>query len=121
MSIRLTDADIERLNIVRDTILKNVRYHYTIPYLAHVAGINEFKLKLGFKALFGLPVFDFLTEHRMKLAMELMQTHNLTISEIAYRCGYNYVTNFCAAFRRRYHISPSEYRRAIPETANMSI
>ena len=118
MPVQLTDADIERLTLVRDTILKNIRYHYTIPYLAHTAGINEFKLKIGFKALFGQPVFDFLTDHRMRLATQLMQTNNYSIGEIAHRCGYSHSTNFCAAFRRRFGMRPSEYKKSIPETLN---
>ncbi|MDF2192627.1 AraC family transcriptional regulator [Paraflavitalea sp. CAU 1676] len=115
MQIQLTEADVQRLALVRETILKNLRYHYTIPTLAQTAGINEFKLKTGFKALYGQPVFDFLTEHRMKMAMELMESNNYSIGEIAHRCGYNHPTNFCAAFRRRYHIRPSDYRKSIPE------
>jgi AraC-like DNA-binding protein len=107
---QLTEDDVQKLTLVRDTILKNLRYHNTIPCLAHLAGINEFKLKTGFKALFGKPIFDFLTDQRMKLAMELMATNNYSIGEVAHRCGYNHSTNFCAAFRRRFHIRPSDYK-----------
>jgi AraC-like DNA-binding protein len=121
MQVQLTDADVQRLAIVRETILKNLRYHYTIPCLAQTAGINEFKLKTGFKALYGQPVFDFLTEHRMKMAMELMESNNYSIGEIAHRCGYNHPTNFCAAFRRRYHIRPSDYRKSIPDGVRSAV
>ena len=113
MQVQLSEADVQRLALVRETILKNLRYHYTIPCLAQTAGINEFKLKTGFKALYGQPVFDFLTENRMKMAMELMESNNYSIGEIAHRCGYNHPTNFCAAFRRRYHIRPSDYRKSL--------
>lgn len=105
----LTDADLEKLALVRDTILKNVRYHYTIPYLAHAAGMNEFKLKTGFKSVYGQPLFIYLTNHRMKLATQLLETGNYSVGEIAYRCGYNHPTNFCAAFRRKFNVRPSEF------------
>jgi AraC-like DNA-binding protein len=121
MQVQLTDADVQRLALVRETILKNLRYHYTIPTLAQTAGINEFKLKTGFKALYGQPVFDFLTEQRMKMAMELMESNNYSIGEIAHRCGYNHPTNFCAAFRRRYHIRPSDYRRNATDAIRSAI
>jgi AraC-like DNA-binding protein len=111
MLVHLTDADLQKLATVRETILKNVRYHYTIPYLAHAAGLNEFKLKTGFKAVYGQPVFDFLTDNRMKLAVQLLETGNYSVSEIAYRCGYNHPTNFCAAFRRRFQLRPTDYKK----------
>jgi AraC family transcriptional activator of pyochelin receptor len=111
MLIHLTDADLEKLALVRETILKNIRYHHTIPYLAHAAGLNEFKLKTGFKSVYGQPLFDFLTDQRMKLAIQLLESGNYTVSEIAYRCGYNHPTNFCAAFRRRFHVKPTEYKK----------
>ena len=113
MLVHLTDADLQKLETVKETILKNVRYHYTIPYLAHSAGLNEFKLKTGFKAVYGQPVFDFLTDNRMKLAIQLLETGNYTISEIAYRCGYNHPTNFCAAFRRRFQLRPTDYKKNV--------
>lgn len=121
MQIQLSEADVQRLALVRETIMKNLRYHYTIPTLAQTAGINEFKLKTGFKALYGQPVFDFLTEQRMRMAMELMESNNYSIGEIAHRCGYNHPTNFCAAFRRRYHIRPSDYRKNIPEQIKSAV
>lgn len=120
MLVHLTDADLQKLETVKETILRNVRYHYTIPYLAHAAGLNEFKLKTGFKAVYGQPVFDFLSDNRMKLAIQLLETGNYSVSEIAYRCGYNHPTNFCAAFRRRFQLRPTDYKKNV-DIKNASI
>ena len=34
----------------------------------------------------------------------------MAISEVAFRCGFEDATSFSRAFRRKYGISPSEYR-----------
>ncbi|MFJ1322916.1 helix-turn-helix domain-containing protein [Capnocytophaga canis] len=35
---------------------------------------------------------------------------NKSISEIAEACGYDYVSHFSTAFKRKYHVSPLKFR-----------
>lgn len=54
-----------------------------------------------------------LDETRFSIASEYLQNTQLSIEEIASRCGYGDVSNFRKAFRRWSGISPSEYRELI--------
>jgi AraC family transcriptional activator of pyochelin receptor len=47
-----TDYDRERLHFARDYLLEHRSLPPSLPELARVAGLNEFKLKKGFKELF---------------------------------------------------------------------
>ncbi len=46
-----------------------------------------------------------------RCASELRQGAHLTISEVAFRCGFNDMSYFSRAFRRRFGVTPRDYRR----------
>lgn len=79
--------------------------------LSKAAAINEFKLKAGFKHLFGLSVFDCLQEARMEKARELLLTTNDPLKNICVLSGYPRMTNFITAFRKRFGYTPGSLRR----------
>ncbi len=111
--LRLTDAEISKLEYVRQLIESNLRTHYTIPTIAQAVGLNEFKLKTGFKALYGKPIFEFLQELRMDKALYYLHNTDLPINEISYQVGYGSPTNFVAAFRKRFGRKPTEEKKFI--------
>ncbi|MFT4016884.1 MAG: helix-turn-helix transcriptional regulator [Agriterribacter sp.] len=86
--------------------------------MAHKVGINDLKLKSGFKALFGNTVFGYLHALRMQKANELLQQNELTISEIAAYCGYEYVQHFITAFKKNYGVTPGYFITRIKDEAN---
>ena len=49
---------------------------------------------------------------RVRYAQELLESTPLTVSEIAYRCGYSDPPNFHHQFRRHAACTPAEYRAA---------
>lgn len=106
-----TEAQISKIRQAAAVIAKNIRYHYTIPVIADEVGLNEFLLKTLFKMEYGIAPFQYLTNLRMERAIELMDQGH-TIQYIARAVGYDHATNFCAAFRRRYGVSPKNYKKS---------
>ncbi len=102
----LSQWDIERLERARRILLERMVDPPTIPELARQAGINEPKLKEGFRRLFGSPVFVYLRNHRMEEACRLLRERRYTVTEVALRVGYANPSKFAAAFRRRFGVSP---------------
>ena len=62
------DYDRERLVYARDYLLDNIDTPPSLTQLAKTAGINEYKLKRGFKEMFGNTVFGYLSEIRLEKA-----------------------------------------------------
>ncbi|QHQ63230.1 response regulator [Anaerocolumna sedimenticola] len=60
----------------------------------------------------GLPYSVFVLKLRMELASSLLMDTNDKIQDIALRCGFNDSNYFNRMFRREYHISPEQYRKA---------
>lgn len=52
-----------------------------------------------------------LLEHRMKCGAELLETTKFMIEHVARLSGYDSAPAFAGAFRRKYTLTPSEYRR----------
>ncbi|MEQ9402773.1 MAG: helix-turn-helix transcriptional regulator [Cyclobacteriaceae bacterium] len=62
---------------------------------------------------------DFTNGYRIEKAKKLLLDHafrNHKIAYIAYECGFNSLSSFNAAFKKIADVSPSEYRKAEPES-----
>ena len=97
----------------RSLLEENLACPLSLPELAHRAGTNERKLTALFRSLVGMTVFDFLGERRLELARQLLEESNLQVRQIAERVGYQNPGDFTRAFRRRYEVTPRDYRRGL--------
>lgn len=84
----------------------------TLPELTHIIGTNERKITELFRQRVGMTVFDYFGEMRLETARRLLEGSDLRIQLIADRVGYRNAGDFTRAFRRRYGVSPREYRQA---------
>jgi AraC-like DNA-binding protein len=107
---KVSDKDAERLHLVRALIDKNPDTHHTLASLSRLTGLNEFKLKKGFKALFGTTVMGYLHTQRMAIAKRLLLETSLTVGDIAEQCGYAYAQSFSTAFKKYFGVTPEGMR-----------
>jgi DNA-binding response OmpR family regulator len=91
-------------------LLKDLSATPTLMALAHAVGTNERRLTEEFRRYTGKPVFEYLREERHRLACEQLLHSHSPVGHIAQACGYQGVAAFTFAFRRRFGMSPSEYR-----------
>lgn len=76
----------------------------------HFGYTPEYTSRLIRKAT-GRTFMDLVTESRMKHAQALLKSTNLAVSKIAPQIGYESTENFIRVFKKRYHMTPSEFRR----------
>lgn len=79
--------------------------------LARQVGTNSKQLNHSFKACVGMTVYEYLREERMKEARKLLSSTSISISEIATTIGFSSVGTFSTAFKERFGIPPSRFRR----------
>jgi AraC-like DNA-binding protein len=111
----LNDQDILLIRQARTILDENFDKHITIPQLARQAGINEAKLKEGFREIYGRSVHTYLLQLRLEKAKQLLLTTELSITEITYEIGYSHVTHFTTLFKKEQGITPSEWRKKAKE------
>ncbi len=86
--------------------------------LATAVGTNTRRLNEAFKHCAGATVFDYLRELRLSEARRLLAESALPVQQIASHCGYSNQANFSTAFRERFGLTPSDFRReAEPQDA----
>jgi AraC-like DNA-binding protein len=103
--------EMNSIQAARDMIRKNIRYHFVIREIAQKVGMNEFKLKNGFRELFGNGVYEYLRSERMQVARQLLGESGRSIKEIASMTGYRSVNSFIKAFKKMYGVTPGEFRK----------
>lgn len=105
-----TDRDKERIMYARDYLVKHLDTPPSISELAKITGINEFKLKQGFKEMFKTTVFGYLSDTRLELAKTDLREKKKSMSEIAQQLGYSSVQHFSMAFKKKYGITPRQLK-----------
>jgi AraC-like DNA-binding protein len=101
-----TEYDRERLLFARDYLLSRLEFPPTIPELARIAGINAFKLKNGFKELFGSPIHRFVTAHKLESARRTLATGAKSPSQLAFDLGFSSLQHFSMAYRKYFGHPP---------------
>lgn len=102
--------DTESIHFAREFLLQHAAQPPSLTELSKIAGINEFKLKQGFKALYNNTVFGYLTDYKLNQARELL-VGNLPIKEVADRLGYSSVQHFNSAFRKKFGVPPGKVKK----------
>ncbi len=100
----------EQLNEARNLIENQYKNPPTIAQLAQVVRMSETVLKANFKNFFGTTIYGYLFDFRMNIARNLLSDNSQSIAEIAFQSGYENPSHFTTAFKRKYGISPTEYR-----------
>ena len=86
--------------------------NWTVGNLAAAVNVSRSAFARRFTEKVGRPPMAFLTTWRLTLAADLLTTTRRTIADIAGDVGYSTPFAFSDAFKRRYGVSPSAYRRA---------
>lgn len=100
-------------------LFRAIRYHLDAHYadppslleLARLFGLNDFKLKKGFKEEFGTTVFGYVAEKRLAEAHALLETTALPVQEVGEQVGFANAAHFATAFRKKFGQAPSQVRR----------
>ncbi|MBJ3783499.1 helix-turn-helix transcriptional regulator [Devosia sediminis] len=109
---QLSARELMRVREARERLLANLREPESLTALAGAVGLSTRRLNLGFRLLFGTTVFDYLLEARMAAARRMLdEGAEMSLKQLAWTVGYNQVSNFSTAFRRRFGVSPGVYRR----------
>lgn len=103
-----------------DQLVKDVKLYIVEHYSEFNLSLNTIALHfhtspnvLGriFKTLVGKPVFQYITQIRLKRAEELLLQSGFTNKEIALACGFENTSYFYSLFKQELGLTPSEYRK----------
>ncbi|WP_020528318.1 helix-turn-helix transcriptional regulator [Flexithrix dorotheae] len=107
--ILLRKNDVALIKKAKDLLLKDLKNPPTIKALSKLAGINEYKLKKGFRTIYSTSIYKYLREERLEKAKLLLLEDTLNIEEIASKVGYSNKSHFARRFREKFGSLPSEF------------
>lgn len=107
---RLKLDEIDRLYHARDILINQLNNPPSILSLSRQVGLNDFKLKQGFRQIFGTTVFGYLRDYRLEQARLLLAQNQLSVQQVARAIGYTHSGYFARAFRQKFGISPKAYQ-----------
>lgn len=112
-AMNLDRKDIAAIRKAKELLLQDIVNPPSLKALAHRAGTNEFKLKKGFKQLFGQTVYGTLHEVRLLEARRLIEQDGVGVHEAAKWVGYKNASHFSSIFKRRFGILPKQLKKQV--------
>ncbi|MEK4351013.1 response regulator [Paenibacillus sp. FSL R5-0475] len=100
-----------------DIALQYVKEHYyedlTLEKIASVVFLNPVYFSQLFKQKTGQGYKEYVTSLRLEQAKLLLVNSKLKVAEIAERIGYQDMRHFTQMFRKRFLVTPTEYRQQL--------
>jgi len=84
----------------------------TLADLAHAACLSPNHLLRSFRQVFGETPHQFLTRRRLEEARRLLARADARVTDVCQAVGFDSHGSFSALFRRRFGLSPLEYRQS---------
>ena len=102
---RWSEGELARLERARELLATRMDRDITLAWLCASVGMNEHRLKQGFRSVFGTTPQRMLLELRMRRAWALLET-GCQVAQAGWQVGYAHPSNFSAAFTRFFGRSP---------------
>ena len=105
----ISRSDEKKLLQAKELLLLDLTNPPGLKELARQVGLNDFKLKKGFKECFNTTAYNLLHEERMQQARLLILQGKYNITEVSGQVGYTSHGHFSAAFRKRFGLTPRQF------------
>lgn len=107
-------AGINYGEIVRpalDFMINHYQEAITVERLAHITHLSKSYFMNCFKKAVGVSAGEYLSQLRIHAVCEALSSSGEKIADIAFRCGYDNISNFNRQFKKATGWSPNEYRK----------
>ncbi|HEY1174991.1 MAG TPA: AraC family transcriptional regulator, partial [Phytomonospora sp.] len=102
-------ATSQRVRRAMEYMVERLAEPVSVADVAEVSGTSVRSLQSAFRSELGTTPVQWLKAQRLERAHALLVSGapGLTVTDVAYRCGFFHIGEFGAAFRARYGTTPS--------------
>lgn len=111
MRMASTDQDQKLVQRLHDYLIQLEGSLPTLLELASLFGRSAQLLNDDFLAEYGNSIYGFMQEKRMQQAHKAILKTDVPLKQLSERMGYTHVSNFSAAFKRRFGYAPGTLRK----------
>ncbi|MGC4233627.1 MAG: AraC family transcriptional regulator [Niabella sp.] len=108
----LSLSDKERIHEVFAYIVDNFQHDISLDGAAAIANLSSYAFCKYFKRMTRKTFVEAVTDYRIDFAVRELINTDKSIAHICYESGFNDASNFYKTFRRRFNISPLQYRNS---------
>lgn len=104
------EKSVGHMKRVLDHIRKNYSHEISLAELASLSHMSPNYFCRYFKRMTGQTPIEYLITYRLEAACYALRNTDLTVTDLAFACGFNDVSHFVKSFRRAYGMTPKAYR-----------
>lgn len=101
---------LDKLKMIIQKIEREYSEKITIDDMAEAVGFSSSHFMKYFKMHMGASFVDYLNDYRLTMASRLLVGAPLDVISIAMETGFSNVSYFNRLFKKKFHMTPSEYR-----------
>ena len=105
----------ERLSVAIDYIHKHYKQDkVSVTELAKLSAMSETYFRRLFRQVYGVSPCRYITNLRLELALQLLQSQLYTVAEVSEKVGFRDVKYFERVFKEHYCMTPAACRKQMP-------
>lgn len=102
---------MERIKLILQKIEKDYREDLTVEEMAKALGFSQSHFMKFFKANMGKSFVQYLNDYRLTRAARFLAMTSRDVLEIAIDSGFSNISYFNRLFKKKFHMTPMEYRK----------
>jgi AraC family transcriptional regulator len=103
---------LNTIESARDYLFQNFAKDISLQQLAEHCCVSLFHFSRIFKSIMNCSPHQYLKEIRLNHAQLLLQSSELSVTEIAFQSGFNSLEHFATSYKQRFGIVPLSVRKA---------
>lgn len=115
LSESLKRHHLTTIEMARDYLFQNFTKDITLQQLAEHCCVSLFHFSRIFKSIMNRSPHQYLKEIRLNNAQLLLQSTDLSVTEIAFLSGFNSLEHFVTSYKQRYAVVPLSIRKSRSE------
>lgn len=103
----------------KDYIDENIQETILLDEVAGEVHMSRYYLCRRFKEATGMTLTEYVTDRRVKMALDMLANTSLRVADIAFEVGFQSLSQFNRCFQKITRITPTEYRRCESESQSL--
>jgi len=109
--VMMSPAIESKIHRVRLHIIDNIDQIPDPDHLAMIYELPRNTLREGYRYMYGKTIHQYHADHKLESAMQMLESGELLVKEIAFKIGYQNPSHFISAFKKKYGYTPKQYLR----------
>lgn len=117
----LTLREFEQVKSIQEELKEKFDFPPTMAELSRSHMLSISKIQSGFQGLYGMTVFAFLKDYKLRKARMFFEAGNMNVSEVAWTLGYTNLSHFSAAFKKKYGVLPKKFLTSVRHKKDLTV